>query len=342
MGRVSVLRQVPFPVLTFASFLARLRSRGTCLDQGFLFYLLLSPWLDFRLVSKRAADGKYNLQVTQLRDRRVPLPPLPEQRAIAKLLGTVQRAIEATEAVIAAARELKRSLMRHLFTYGPVPLQAAERVPLKETEIGPVPEHWQVVRLGDIAETKSGGTPSRKRKEYYGGAIPWVKSGELGDSLISSTDETITRLGLCESSARVFPGGTLLVALYGATAGKVGMLEVDAATNQAVCAVFPSSTTLPGHLFYALIHRRADLLDQRYGGAQPNISQTLLRDFKVPVPSLSEQRAIVKVLESIDRKIDVELNRMQACQSLFKSLLHHLMTGKIRVKPEAAFEETGQ
>lgn len=310
----------------------------------FLYYL---AWSDYILPRSQelvsgSTPSRQRVDVKAFLRLPIPLPPLPEQRAIAGVLGTVERAIQATEAVIAAARELKRSLMRHLFTYGPVPLQEAERLPLKETEIGPVPEHWEVVRLGDIAETKSGGTPSRKRKEYYGGAIPWVKSGELGDSLISSTDETITRLGLCESSARVFPGGTLLVALYGATAGKVGMLEVDAATNQAVCAVFPSSTTLPGHLLYALIHRRADLLDQRYGGAQPNISQTLLRNFKVPVPSLSEQRAIVKVLKSIDRKIDVELNRMQACQSLFKSLLHHLMTGKIRVKPEAAFEETGQ
>ena len=97
----------------------------------------------------------------------------------------------------------------------------------------------KTVRLGDICRTASGGTPSRTNAGYYGGVIPWVKSGELPDGIVSSIEETITEVGLKNSSAKVFPKGTVLLALYGATVGKVGILPCDAATNQAVCAIFP-------------------------------------------------------------------------------------------------------
>lgn len=223
-------------------------------DADFLYYLAWSHYVLSKsqemvsgsTPSRQRVDVKAFLKTT------IPLPPLPEQKAIARVLRTVQQAKEATERVIQATRELKRSLMRYLFTYGPVPVDEADKVPLKETEIGPVPEHWDVVRLGEVAETTSGGTPSRKHPEYFGGKIPWVKSGELSDNLIRCTEESLTDAGLLNSNAKVFPKGTLLIAMYGATAGKVGILACEAATNQAVCAIFPGrlrkylTPTLPG------------------------------------------------------------------------------------------------
>ena len=98
---------------------------------------------------------------------------------------------------------------------------------------------WSQCPLESIAQTTSGGTPDRKRAEFYGGEIPWVKSGELNDSYIFSTEETLTPEGLKHSSAKLFPVGTLLMAMYGATVGKTAILKTDAATNQAVCAIFP-------------------------------------------------------------------------------------------------------
>ncbi|WP_173424560.1 restriction endonuclease subunit S, partial [Chloroflexus sp. MS-G] len=151
VGRSGILREEPTSPLAFASFTIRLRGKPDALLQEFAFYLIQSSWIDFAHFSKRAADGKYNLQLRQLQSAFIPLPPLPEQRAIAHVLRTVQRAKEATEGVIAALKELKKSLMQHLFTYGPVPVTERERVPLQETEIGPIPAHWRVVRLGEIA-----------------------------------------------------------------------------------------------------------------------------------------------------------------------------------------------
>jgi len=263
----------------------------------------------------------------------IPIPPLDEQRAIAHVLRTVQRAKEATDGVIAAFKDLKKSLMQHLFTYGPVPVTERERMALQETEIGPIPAHWRVVRLGEVAETTSGGTPSRNVPDFFGGTIPWVKSGELNDALVERTEETITEEGLKNSNAKLFPKGTLLMAMYGATAGKVGILAIRATTNQAICAILPnSSLAIEEFLFYTLIRQRETLLCQRYGGAQPNLNQTIIRSLPIPLPPLPEQREIARILQAVDAKIEAEQARRAALEELFKTLLHQLMTGKIRVR----------
>ncbi len=313
-----------FPILQLIDTLA---------DRDFIALCLSRPntWEPLRDIAVGTTNRR-RVQVQELLRISIPLPPLPEQRAIAHVLRTVQRAKEATERVIQATRELKKSLMRYLFTYGPVSVEEAESVPLKETEIGLVPEHWDVVKLGDVAKTASGGTPSRKNPEYFGGKIHWVKSGELNDSLVSCTEETLTEMGIINSNARVFPKGTLLIAMYGATAGKVGILECEAASNQAVCAVFPQKILSSNFLFYVFMYRRSKLLSERYGGAQPNISQTVIKAFNIPLPPLHEQHEIVRILQAVDKKLQAEEARKQALEALFKTLLNNLMTGKIRVK----------
>src|SRR5262249_48455082 len=126
-------------------------------------------------------------------------------------------------------------------------------------------------RLGELCRTTSGGTPSRGNPSYYGGNIPWVKSGELNDGIVNTTEEQITQLGLMNSNAQILPAGTLLIAMYGATVGKIGVLGMEAATNQAVCAIFPNNTVNSEYLRFFLLSQRRNLIQQRAGGAQPNI-----------------------------------------------------------------------
>jgi type I restriction enzyme S subunit len=310
-----------------------IRIDQTAVWQDYLTYYLSQPytWEPFRAVSV-GTTGRRRARPDAVMTLPIPLPPLPEQRAIAHVLRTVQRAKEATEGVIAALKELKKSLMQHLFTYGPVSVTERERVPLQETEIGPLPSHWRVVRLGEVAETTSGGTPSREVPEFFGGTIPWVKSGELNDTLVTRTEETITEDGLRNSNAKIFQKGTLLIAMYGATAGKVGILAIPATTNQAICAILPdTSLALQDFLFYALIRQRDTLLSQRYGGAQPNLNQTIIRSFPIHLPPLDEQREIARMLQAVDAKIAAEQARREALEELFKTLLQELMSGKRRV-----------
>ena len=158
--------------------------------------------------------------------------------------------------------------------------------------------------LSEIAQTSSGGTPDRNNSSYYGGSIPWMKSGELTDGEVTKIEETITELGLANSSAKVLPVGTLLIALYGATVGKTGILGVEAASNQAVCAVLPRTQNVCGrYLFWFLRRKREEFLQMSFGGAQPNISQKILRDTLVPLPSLSVQETIASFLDAVEKRL---------------------------------------
>jgi type I restriction enzyme S subunit len=193
---------------------------------------------------------------------------------------------------------------------------------------------WITEELGNIAKTTSGGTPSKKHPEYYGGTIPWVRSGELDSGIILDTEIKITELGLQNSSAKIFPKGTLLIALYGATIGKLGFLGIDACTNQAVCAIFENDKVILKYLYYYLLLHRADLIEQGVGGAQPNISQAILKKLMVSYPEdKSEQEAIVNKIEeqiSMCDNLKSTLLSMQDQLEVFKlSLLKKSLGGDI-------------
>src|SRR5215211_395607 len=153
-----------------------------------------------------------------------------------------------------------------------------------------LPYGWAWKKIEEIADTTSGGTPLRSHAEYYGGNIPWVKSGELRDGIIQEVDETITEAGLKNSSAKLFPKDTVVVALYGATVGRTGILGIDATTNQAVCGIFPRENSfISKYMFYWLQSQRQNLINQSMGGAQPNISQGIIRSLYFPLAPLPEQ-----------------------------------------------------
>lgn len=155
---------------------------------------------------------------------------------------------------------------------------------------------WPMMPLGEICDTTSGGTPSRSHPEYFGGSIPWIKSGDLTDGDVVACDENITEEALRNSSAKLFRKGTVLIAMYGATVGKLGLLGIDAATNQAVCGISTPDELDRRFLFYFLLSQRQILIGQSAGGAQPNISQKIVRELLVPVPLLPEQCRIVDLL----------------------------------------------
>ena len=206
---------------------------------------------------------------------------------------------------------------------------------IKETAL---PEGWKWTRIGEIANTASGGTPSRRNLGYYNGNIPWVKSGELCDGIIKQSEETISEEGLANSSAKVFPKGTLCIALYGATIGKLGILGINAATNQAVCGIFPTSAITTPYLRVFLESHRQYLMHTAKGGAQPNISQSILQNLIIPVPPLTEQHQIVAEIEKQFSRIDegvVNLKRAQANIKRYKaSVLKTAIAGRL-VETEA-------
>ncbi len=182
-----------------------------------------------------------------------------------------------------------------------------------------LPQGWVECQLGEVFETSSGGTPKRGNSEYYqNGTIPWLKSGELNNSIIYSAEEFITEEGLNNSSAKIFPKGSLLIALYGATVGKLGILDFDSATNQAVCCIYQNTYYNRDFLFYYLLLKKEYLVNQGKGGAQPNISQEIVKSLLIPFPPLNEQRRIVEKIESEFAKIDEGLEHLENAKEQIK------------------------
>ena len=181
-----------------------------------------------------------------------------------------------------------------------------------------IPSSWVMCKIQDIASTATGGTPSRTVHAYFGGPIPWVKSGELGDSHVYATEETLTEIGLDSSNAKIFPRGTLCVALYGATVGKLGILEIDAATNQAVCGVFLGNGVLRDYVFHYLASIRRHLIEQGKGGAQSNISNGLIRETCVPIAPTNEQRRIVVKIEELFSDLDAGVAALERVKAKLK------------------------
>lgn len=185
-------------------------------------------------------------------------------------------------------------------------------------------------KISDICKTAAGGTPLKSNKAFYeGGDIPWLLSGEVGGD-ITKTKNFITQAGLAGSSAKIFPVNTVLVAMYGATAGEVGILRCEAATNQAVCGIYPNENISPEYLYYFFLNHKDQLVAQAVGNAQPNISQQKIKDTEIDLPCLSIQERIVAILDEVFADIEqvrakTEQNLKNA-RELFESYLQQVFS----------------
>lgn len=194
-----------------------------------------------------------------------------------------------------------------------------------------IPENWAWCRLGEIGDWSAGSTPSRKEIKYYQkGIIPWLKTGDLNDSFINETSEFITELAIEENTLRLNPIGSVLIAMYGATIGKLGLLNIEATTNQACCACIPFSGINNRFLFFYLLSQKQNIQEKAEGGAQPNISKEKLINILFPLPPLSEQRRIVEKIEELLALVDdLETNKTDL-QSYIKQAKSKILEMAIR------------
>jgi type I restriction enzyme S subunit len=292
-------------------------------------------FLYFALTRLEIPNRGYNRHFSLLREQRLPCPPLPEQRAIAHVLRTVQRAKEATERVIQATQELKKSLMYYLFTYGSVPIEEAEKVPLKETEIGLVPEEWKVVHLSEVfvpvdkkerlVRIQAGKVYKTLTVKLYAKGITLreeIDGAKIGTAVLYRTepnDFVFSKIDARNGAWGFVPdelGGSLV-------SGDFPILQlIDTLADRdfiALCLSRPNTWEPLRDIAVGTTNRRRVQV------------QELLR-ISIPLPPLPEQRAIARVLRTVDKKLQAEEARKQALEELFKTLLHNLMTGEIRVK----------
>ncbi|MFQ2318036.1 restriction endonuclease subunit S [Aeromonas caviae] len=197
-----------------------------------------------------------------------------------------------------------------------------------------LPTEWVETALDNIADWGSGGTPSRKNEDYYGGDIPWFKTGDLGNKVIKKPSEFITELGLKNSSAKLFPKGAVAIAMYGATIGKTSILGIDATTNQACAVGNPKpNVTTSEFLYYFLLNEKDDFIAKGKGGAQPNISQALIKEHVAYLPSFAEQKEIVDRLDKLLAQVEATQARLARIPDIIKlfrqSVLAAAVSGKL-------------
>jgi type I restriction enzyme S subunit len=301
-------------------------------DTEYLLYAFAAHKNRLRKEIGTSAHGTRRISTSAIEDFQVPLPPRDEQRAIAALLAIVEDARNATENVISAARQLKLSLMRHLFTYGPVQVVEADRVALKETDVCRCPSYWTTEQLSKIALIERGKFMHRPRNDprYYGGSIPFIQTGDVTrcDGRIRTYSQTLNELGL--SVSRIFPKGTIVLTIA-ANIGDSAILEFDSAFPDSLVGITPAPDVSNEYLAYYLQTQKHEMDRLAPRGTQKNINIRFLEPWPVVVPPAEEQKSIASSLSAIDSKIEKETHRREALDGLFHSLLHHLMSGKVRV-----------
>lgn len=325
---------------TYTNFIHSITLSDSVDSRFFLYYFNMLYSNKVNLLFFNQTTGLQNLQVSDYLGQSICLPPLSEQQAIAAWLdekcGEIDAAIAKVDREIELIDELKQSEISRVVTRGLNP-----DTPLRPSGIdwiGNIPEHWAIRKVAQIFHgIGSGTTPTSGSNKYYSeDGVNWLQTGDLNDGNINDTSKKITTTALIDfSSLKIYPKGSIVIAMYGATIGKLGKLNIETTTNQA-CCVLPKSNEIDNDFaFYVFWAGKRALINSAYGGGQPNISQDTIKSFKFALPPLSEQQAIADYLDKKCAEIDglkAKLSKKrETLTELRQSIISEVVTGKRKV-----------
>jgi len=296
----------------------------------YLKYFLLNPRFKNYMLGLASVGGTRNaLTKGMIEDFEIDLPPLPTQRRIAAILSALDDKIELNRQTNATLEAIAQAIFKEWFVEFRFPGATGE---MQESELGMIPQGWQVSKLGEIYKTTSGGTPSRSNPEFYeDGTIYWVKSKELNNSFITETEEKITEDALRKSSAKLLPAYSVLIAMYGATVGESGIISMEAACNQAICAFLPNDESPFTFIYHFLKNNKDEIISRAVGSAQQNISQDLLKQIDTVLPPKVLLSQFHKAVNPAFQAIESNIKQIATLAQIRDSLLPKLMNGEIEV-----------
>jgi type I restriction enzyme S subunit len=338
LGKKAFVKKSDLPLLLNTSII-RFKPKDTdVMSLNFLNFLLEDNSFLYNLYSQSTGSAQVNVGPTHLKKLFITIPKTSkEQNKIAEILSKVDNAISETEIIIAKYNRIKTGLMQDLLAKGiddKGNIRSDETHEFKDSPLGRIPKEWKIVSIDEIANLKSGGTPSRQNPSFWDGNISWVKTGEVNYKLINSTEEKITEKGLKHSSTTLFPVGTILMALYGQgkTRGRVALLAIEASTNQACLGFLNLKNITTNFLYIVLTNEYNKLRDLSNDGAQKNLSGNLLKKYLLKIPSeVKEQLKIDNLFFEIERSIIDEETKLLKLKSTKKGLMQDLLSGKKRV-----------
>jgi type I restriction enzyme S subunit len=302
----------------FGGFVIRARPVSSLLSPEFCVYCFSSSNIRKELI--RRGQGAIRANIAQSDMKRVPIliPPLPEQKKIATILSTWDKAIETTEKLIENRRAQKKSLMQQLLT-------GKKRLPSFSGE-------WKKVNLGEVAKMNSGGTPKSTVKEFYDGDIPWASIADMTryGKYISTTKRNITKLGLENSSARLCQKNTVLYAMY-ASIGECSISNCELCTSQAILCIKPKENLYYEYIYYFLSSLKEKIKLTGQQGTQANLNKKMVESLKLSLPTIIEQKKIASILSCADNEIEMLQSKLDFIKKEKKALMQQLLTGKCRV-----------
>ncbi len=278
----------------------RLKNSDTYVNK-FVFYSLFYNYIVGGTKKfQNKTTGLHNLQVTSfINTFQIKSYSIDKQQIIVKILDTINNLIKQNNDQLDKLNLLVKSRFVELFE-----------------------EKFPFIKIGNVFKTTSGGTPNTSCPEYYtGGTIPWLTSGEVNQGIITSTKNYITEEGLNHSSAKWVPKNTIVIAMYGATAGQVGLLKIDSTTNQAICSVLPNPKFSPFYLYHAIAYKKEWMIQQCAGGAQPNISQGIIKKMEIISPPLPLQEEFASFVQQVDKSKFAVKQSLEKLEILKKSLM---------------------
>ncbi|HKM15621.1 MAG TPA: restriction endonuclease subunit S [Marinospirillum sp.] len=308
----------------FGGFVIRARPGKGILTPAYSVYLFQSSKFRNQVIKLGQGAVRANIGQKDLAKVKVSIPPLPEQKKIAQILSTWDKAITTTEQLLANSQQQKKALMQQLLT--------GKKRLLDDNGIR-FSGKWKKVKLGSVADMNSGGTPKSSVEEYYGGDIPWVSIADMTKhgKWIVSTEKYLTPIGLENSSARIYPKNTILYAMY-ASIGECSIAKVPLSSSQAILGIRPKDSLDFEYLYFFLSSLKEKMKLQGQQGTQSNLNAGMVKDFTIILPSVEEQQNIAAVLSSADQEIDSLQQKIEALKQEKKALMQQLLTGKRRIQ----------
>ncbi len=331
IGRVAIVTKKILPA-NINQALAIIRPTSGEIYFKYLFYFLLDPRQKALANSGVAQSVQANVNLAQVGDIKMSLPSLSEQHAIAAVLSSLDDKIELLREQNKTLEATAQAIFKEWFEDFNFPNATGKMI---DSELGKIPEGWRVGKIEDLCKKlASGGTPSTSNTDYYGGNIDWFSTKELQDDYIFASDKKITKEGLENSSAKIFPKGSIVMAIYAApTVGRLGILGKEATFNQAACGFVANEEICSNEYVYLLLHFLRDAFNGlANGAAQQNLNVGLVKNFAITLPQKTVMDQFNLVIVPIFQKILNNTSQIQTLSTLRDTLLPKLMKGEVRVK----------
>lgn len=323
--------------------------RPNLVSLSYIYWFMRTNGYRNSILSSASGTAVRHTSPSRILEVEIRLPHLVVQNAIANLLDLLELKIQQNERIATLLEQLASSFFKSWFIdFDPVKAKMAGEEPfgmdaettalfpdaMEESELGDIPSAWRVRKLGDLALTLLGGTPSRKRESYWGGNVPWINSGKINDFRVTSPSEYITELGLEKSTTKLLPKGTCAIAITGATLGQFTRLEIESCANQSVVGVLESEA-ISNEFIYLLFAQQIDrLVSAQTGGAQQHINKNDVNDFLLVCPPEDVMAEFTRIVRPFFDTISLKVFENESLRALRDGLLPRLISGELEIPDE--------